>query len=132
METATSNNPQAKSWRGSSGFIFTICVIGITTEAFVYGVVVPLLPFILRRFPWIIEDPSKVQIAVSVLLSSGAFVGVILSPILGLVLDRYSARKLPFVFGLLLLMVVSAGVKELVGSAEGCSRYQYFSTPTLS
>jgi len=107
MEAQEASGLQETSWRAKPLFVFITVVIGITTETFVYGVVIPLIPFILKRFPSIINDPSNVQLIVSVLLASEALVGVILAPVLGLALDRYRPRKWPFVFGLLLLMVVS-------------------------
>ena len=107
MEAQEASGLQETSWRAKPLFVFITVVIGITTETFVYGVVIPLIPFILKRFPSIINDPSNVQLIVSVLLASEALVGVVLAPVLGLALDRYRPRKWPFVFGLLLLMVVS-------------------------
>jgi MFS family permease len=95
-----------ESWRSRPLFVFITVVIGITTETFVYGVVIPLLPFLLKRFPAIIENPADLQWTVSLLLASEAVVGVGLAPVLGLLLDRYAARKWPFVFGLLLLIAV--------------------------
>jgi MFS family permease len=125
MSTDATDGPRGRPWRASPLFVYITVVIGITTELFVYGVVIPLLPFLLKRFPSIINDPSSLQVTVSLLLASEAIVGVVLSPVLGLLLDRYSPRKWPFIFGLLVLIVVSVLKPNMEKHlTERCSQFQ--------
>ena len=84
-----------------SSIIATVAV-GLFTDLFLYGLIVPVLPFMLRERVSLPED--KVQSYVSGLLAAYAGASVISSIPAGWIADRTSSRQLPFLSGLAALL----------------------------
>lgn len=104
-------NPMAKSkpiglkWRSSTLFIVSTVGIGLFTDLFLYGLVVPILPFILQDRVNLPQD--KIQSHVSGLLAAYAGASVLFSPLAGILADKLSTRQLPFLVGLTALLLAT-------------------------
>lgn len=102
----SSNSPSARPWglhwRSHTLFIVSTVGIGLFTDLFLYGLVVPILPFILRDR--INVPQSEIQAYTSSLLAAYAAASVICSLPAGIVADKTSSRQLPFLLGLIALL----------------------------
>lgn len=89
------------AFRSSTPFItFTVC-LAIFTDIFLYGLIVPVIPFSLSVQVGVAED--EVQHWTAILLACynvALFVG---SPIAGFYADQTSSRRLPLLIGLVAL-----------------------------
>lgn len=105
----TMAKPKAKplglKWRSSTVFIVGTVAISLFTDLFLYGLVVPILPFILQDRIHLPED--QIQSHVSGLLAAYAAASVIFSPPAGIIADKVSARQLPFLAGLTALLTAT-------------------------
>ena len=97
-----SSKPFGLQWRSSTLFIVSTVGIGLFTDLFLYGLVVPILPFILRDRTDVPEE--KVQSYVSALLAAYAGASVLSSLPAGIIADRVTTRQLPFLLGLTALL----------------------------
>lgn len=79
--------------------------MGLFTDLFLYGLVVPILPYILTDRVHLPQ--SQVQSHVSGLLAAYAGASVLLSPVAGYIADRTSSRQLPFLGGLAALIAAT-------------------------
>ncbi|KAL2073978.1 hypothetical protein VTL71DRAFT_7756 [Oculimacula yallundae] len=80
-----------QSWRSSRTFILIAIIMALFTDVFLYGFIVPILPYMLEgRLGW---DKSKTQSLTLALLSESALVGLIASPVVGHIADRTSHKK---------------------------------------
>lgn len=94
----SSSRPRGLRWRSSTFFITSTVGIGLFTDLFLYGLVVPILPFMLRDR---IDLPqAQIQSHVSALLAAYAGASVLFSLPAGILADRTSTRQLPFLAGL--------------------------------
>jgi MFS family permease len=100
--------PFALHYRSHTVFIVTTVGVGLFTDLFLYGLVVPILPFLLRDRADIPQ--SAQQGYVSGLLAAYAGASVLFSPLAGFVADRTSSRQLPFLCGLVLLLLGCLGL----------------------
>lgn len=82
--------------------------VGIFTDLFLYAIVVPVFPFLLRDRLHIPED--KIQIYVSTLLGVFGASSFLFSPIAGWIADRISNRQQPFLVGLFALLLSTLGL----------------------
>lgn len=87
--------------RSSKLFILTTICIAVFTDIFLYGIIVPVIPFALSARAGVAE--SDVQKWVSVLLAVYGAALLVGSPLSGWYADRSSSRRLPLLFGLLAL-----------------------------
>ena len=94
--------PPGLYWRSHTLFITSTVAIGMFTDLFLYGLVVPVLPYVLQERVGIPQD--QVQAHVSGLLAAYAGASVIFSPVAGYIADRTSSRQLPFLSGLAALL----------------------------
>ena len=101
----TRNKPLGLEWRSSTLFIVSTVGIGLFTDLFLYGLVVPILPFILADR--IHLPPAEIQSHVSALLAAYAGASVLLSPAAGILADRLPTRQLPFLVGLTALLLAT-------------------------
>lgn len=101
----SSKAPFALKWRSHTLFIIATVAIGLFTDLFLYGLIVPVLPFMLQQRVDIPED--KVQSYVSGLLASYAGASVLFSIPAGWVADRTNARRTPFLTGLVALLAAT-------------------------
>ncbi|KAL8971961.1 MAG: hypothetical protein Q9197_003004 [Variospora fuerteventurae] len=89
------------AWRSSTLYIVSTVGMSLFTDLFLYGLVVPILPFILVDRVNLPKD--QVQGHVSVILAAYAGASVLFSPLAGVIADRVSTRQAPFLLGLLAL-----------------------------
>lgn len=101
----TKSKPLGLEWRCSSLFIVSTVGIGLFTDLFLYGLVVPVLPFVLQDRVHL--EPPQIQSHVSGLLAAYAGASVIFSLPTGIIADRSSSRQLPFLVGLTALLVAT-------------------------
>ncbi|EPE28815.1 MFS general substrate transporter [Glarea lozoyensis ATCC 20868] len=99
---ATSKPPIFLKFRSSTGFVLTTVALALFTDLWLYGIVVPILPFILSDRLNVPHD--QIQSYTSILLGTYAGATVLLSPIAGVIADRLPARQIPFTGGLLALV----------------------------
>ena len=98
--------PWGLKWRASSLFIVSTVGIGLFTDLFLYGIVVPILPFLLVDRVHVSHD--KIQVYTSGLLAAYAGASVVFSPVAGIIADQYSkSRQLPFLLGLIALLAAT-------------------------
>lgn len=105
---ALAGKPFGLSWRGHPLFILCTAVIGLFSETFLNGLIIPLLPFILQDRVGIAHD--DLQSYSSALLVAYAASSVSCCLLAGAVSDRSSSRKTPFMYGLALSIGVCAPV----------------------
>ena len=86
-------------------FIVSTVGIGLFTDLFLYGLVVPILPFILEERVHLPQ--SQVQSHVSALLAAYAGASVLFSPPAGIIADKLPTRQLPFLVGLVALLLAT-------------------------
>ncbi|KAF4543453.1 Tetracycline resistance protein TetA/multidrug resistance protein MdtG [Lasiodiplodia theobromae] len=97
--------PAGLQWRSNTFFIIATVAIGLFTDLFLYGLIVPILPYMLNDRLGIPE--SDVQPYVSGLLTAYAAASVLFSPVAGVLADRVSTRQAPFLLGLLSLLAAT-------------------------
>lgn len=97
--------PLGLRWRSSTLFIVATVGIGLFTDLFLYGLIVPVLPFLLRDRVDLPQD--QVQSYVSGLLAAYAGASVIFSLPAGWIADRTNARQTPFLSGLVALLAAT-------------------------
>ncbi|OTA83149.1 hypothetical protein M434DRAFT_84084 [Hypoxylon sp. CO27-5] len=99
------NPPWALRWRSNTLFIIATVAVGMFTDLFLYGLVVPVLPFMLRDRLSIPEH--EIQSYVSNLLAAYAGASVVSSVPAGWIADRIDSRQAPFLSGLAALLAAS-------------------------
>lgn len=99
--------------RSNKYFIVGTVAAAVFTDLFLYGIVVPVLPFALTTRSGI--APANVQTWVSILLAVYGGALLLASPFCGYFADHTSSRRLPLVLGLLAL--AGATVMLTVGSS---------------
>jgi len=107
--------PMFLAVRSSKAFIVWTVTAAVFTDIFLYGIVVPVLPFALTSRAGV--HPDKVQTWVSILLAVYGAALLAASPLCGWFADRSPSRKLPLVIGL--LMLGGSTVLLTVGSSVG-------------
>jgi MFS family permease len=91
--------PKGLKWRSNTYFIIFTVGIGTFTDLFLYGLIVPVLPFMLKER--VNLPDAEIQSTVSNLLAVYAAASFATSPIAGILADKFSnSRQLPFVLGL--------------------------------
>ena len=105
MNMDYSRKPLLFEFRSHTLFIITTVGIGLFTDLFLYGLVVPVLPFVLVDRVHLPQE--QVQAHVSALLAAYAAASVVLSPFAGALADKTSSRQMPFLAGLSTLMVAT-------------------------
>ena len=99
------SKPIGLKWRSSTLFIVSTVGIGLFTDLFLYGLVVPILPFILEDRVSLPHD--KIQSHVSALLAAYAGAAVLFSLPAGVIADKLPPRQLPFLVGLTALLLAT-------------------------
>jgi MFS family permease len=106
MKLFTSDRtPIGLRWRSNTAFIITTVAIGLFTDIFLYGLIVPVMPFMLRDRLNI--PPSQIQSYASGMLSAYAGASVIFSIPAGWLADRTNTRQAPFLAGLAALLAAT-------------------------
>jgi MFS family permease len=98
---ATTPPPYLLHVRSSRLFILTTICIAVATDTFLYGMIVPVIPFALSSRAGVAQ--SSLQSWNSVLLASYGAALLVCAPIAGWYADRSSSRRLPLLGGLLAL-----------------------------
>ncbi|KAF2631015.1 MFS general substrate transporter, partial [Macroventuria anomochaeta] len=98
--------PAGLQWRSHTLFIATTVGMGAFTDLFLYGLIVPVLPFLLKDR---INTPElQIQGTISMLLAVYAAASCAASPITGVLADKFaSSRQLPFTVSLLMLVAAT-------------------------
>ncbi|KAI0544356.1 major facilitator superfamily domain-containing protein [Xylaria curta] len=102
---AKDSPPWALRWRSNTLFIIATVAVGLFTDLFLYGLVVPVLPFMLQSRLSIPEN--EVQSYVSSLLATYAGASVVSSLPAGWIADRTNSRQAPFLSGLAALLAAT-------------------------
>jgi MFS family permease len=98
-----SRPPVGLKWRSNTIFICLTVGIGAFTDMFLYGIIVPVLPFMLEDRVGVPE--RQIQNTISNLLAIYAGASLLASPIAGILADRLSSsRQFPFLLGLIFLL----------------------------
>ncbi|KUJ18070.1 MFS transporter-like protein [Mollisia scopiformis] len=87
--------------RSSKLFILSTICIAVFTDIFLYGAIVPVIPFAIQSRAGV--EQSSVQSYVSILLACYGAALLVLSPVVGWYADRSSSRRFPLLIGLLAL-----------------------------
>lgn len=104
--------PLGLHWRSHPLFITTTVGMGAFTDLFLYGLIVPVLPFLLKERVAVPEP--QVQGAISMLLAVYAAASCVSSPVAGVLADKFAtSRQVPFTASL--MMLVAATVMFAVG-----------------
>jgi hypothetical protein len=81
-------------WRADTVFIVATVTVGLFTDLFLYGLGVPILPFMLRNRVDVPEE--MVQSYVSAMLPASAGASVVFSSPAGIIADKAKTRQVPF------------------------------------
>lgn len=100
--------PWGLHWRSMPSFIVTTVAIGLFTDLFLYGIMVPILPFLLRDRLSVPSD--QIQSYTSVLLAAYAGPSLLFAIPAGWVTDKIGARQRPFLAGLLLQLLATTAM----------------------
>ncbi|KAI5459982.1 major facilitator superfamily domain-containing protein [Mariannaea sp. PMI_226] len=92
--------------RSSSGLIVMTCSFACFTDTFLYGVIVPVMPFSLQSRTGL--DQDRVQYWISLSLAMYGVSLLVFSPVWGYIADRYQNRKIPMLVGLVALLASTA------------------------
>ena len=96
-----SKPPPYLEYRSSNTFIIATICFATFTDLFLYGIIVPVIPFaLLNRVHIPVED---VQRWVSILLAVYAAALIVCPPLAGWMTDHYKSRRVPFILGLFTL-----------------------------
>ncbi|KAJ5457261.1 hypothetical protein N7530_012535 [Penicillium desertorum] len=98
-------NVFARRTRSSSTFILVALCFALFTDTFVYGIIVPILPFLLISHGN--TDSKDVQKWSSVLLASYGLALLLGSPAVGYFCDKYRTRKAPLVCGFIAMALAT-------------------------
>ncbi|KAH0290240.1 MFS transporter-like protein [Aureobasidium namibiae CBS 147.97] len=97
--------PAGIRWRSNTFFIVSTVAVGLFTDLFLYGLVVPILPYMLQDRVGLPQD--QVQSHVDGLLAAYAGASVVFSPVAGILADKTSTRQGPFLVGLIALLLAT-------------------------
>ncbi|KAB8260678.1 major facilitator superfamily domain-containing protein [Aspergillus pseudonomiae] len=102
MNYASRASPPWKlEFRSSRRFVISVVAMAVFTDVFIYGMIVPILPVVLKTRVVVPDDQLQQWMAIMLAAFGGAiFVG---SPIFGYFADKGTSRQVPFIFGLLAL-----------------------------
>ncbi|RDW81984.1 MFS transporter-like protein [Coleophoma cylindrospora] len=99
---STSPPPYLLKFRSSKTFIISTICIAVFTDIFIYGIIVPVIPFALSQRSGVAA--SDVQSWVSILLAVYGAALLALAPLIGWYADRSQSRRWPLLMGLVVLM----------------------------
>ncbi|KAI9695925.1 MAG: hypothetical protein M1836_006042 [Candelina mexicana] len=95
-----------RTWRSSKPFILATVTVALFAELFLFGFIVPILPFMLQIRLHV--DPNQVQLVTSSLLAIFAATQVITAPPVGHIADKLPHRKGPLLIGLVIALTGTA------------------------
>ena len=98
---SASHPPLLLNFRSSRTFILVTVSTAIFTDIFVYGIIVPVVPFALTTRAGV--TPDRIQTWISILLAVYGAALLVTAPFCGWLADRWSNRRMPLLLGLLAL-----------------------------
>lgn len=98
---SASRPPIFLKFRSSKTFIIVTVATAVFTDIFVYGIIVPVLPFALTSRSGISADSIQTWIAIFLAVYGAAL--LVAAPFCGWLADRSSSRRVPLLLGLLAL-----------------------------
>ncbi|CAI7594520.1 unnamed protein product [Penicillium glandicola] len=98
MRASSQQEPWGFQWRSSTYFIVGTMAVAMLTDMYLYGFLVPILPFVLEHRLGL--DASLTQRISTALLSQTALIMVVVSPLIGSHADRSGAKRAWLLFGL--------------------------------
>ncbi|KAH3949204.1 hypothetical protein HBI56_103080 [Parastagonospora nodorum] len=102
-------------YRSSDAFIIGTISLAVFTDMFLYGVIVPVIPFALQTRSHVAWDRTQYWVSVLIAIYGASLLAF--SPICGWLADRGSSRRSPLLLGLLALL--GSTVLLNVGSSVG-------------
>ncbi|KAL2813022.1 major facilitator superfamily domain-containing protein [Aspergillus granulosus] len=90
--------PWGYRWRSSQSFIITTATISLFSEAFLFGFIVPILPYMLETRLHL--DPSQTQNFTTTLLTVYGVVSLVSAPFFAHFADKTPSRKVPLLLSL--------------------------------
>ncbi|KAJ9668318.1 hypothetical protein H2201_001366 [Coniosporium apollinis] len=87
--------------RSSKWLILTTICMAVFTDIFLYGLIVPVIPFALEQRSGV--PPQRTQYWISLLIAIYGAALITFSPLCGYLADRSTSRRLPLIVGLLAL-----------------------------
>lgn len=114
-------------WRSSNPVIIVSITLAVFTDTFLYGIVVPVIPFAFSSQMHVADDEVQGQISRALALYAAGL--VVLSVLTGVIADHMKRRRPVMLFGLLLLIAATAivcwatspGVYDLGRFIQGAS-----------
>ncbi|XWW94321.1 hypothetical protein V2A60_002264 [Cordyceps javanica] len=98
--------PWGYQWRSKRLFVIATVGIGLFSDLFLYGIVVPVMPFVLRDRLGV--DDGDIQTQTSRQLAAYAGSSVLFAVPVGWAADRLGSRKVPFLVGVVTLLASTA------------------------
>ncbi|KAL4885818.1 major facilitator superfamily domain-containing protein [Aspergillus karnatakaensis] len=98
MTVTDSPLPWGYSWRSSQTFIITTATISLFSESFLFGFVVPILPYMLETR--LRHDPADTQNFTTTLLTLYGVVSLVSAPCIAHFADKTPSRKVPLLLSL--------------------------------
>ncbi|PMB68858.1 putative MFS-type transporter C18.02 [Beauveria bassiana] len=99
--------PWGHRWRSARPFVIATVGIGLFSDLFLYGIVVPVIPFLLRDRLGV-DDDDAIQTQTSRQLAAYAGSSVLFAVPVGWAADRFGSRKIPFLTGVVALLTSTA------------------------
>ncbi|KAL4933243.1 MFS transporter [Aspergillus undulatus] len=96
--TADASSPWGYQWRSSQSFIIATATISLFSECFLFGFVVPILPYMLEQRLHL--DPSRTQTSTTALLTTYGLISLISAPFIAHFADKTPSRKIPLLLSL--------------------------------
>lgn len=90
--------PWGYKWRSSQLFIITTATLSLFSECFIFGFVVPILPYMLETRLHL--DPSRTQHFTTTLLTIYGAVSLVSAPFIAHFADKTPSRKIPLLLSL--------------------------------
>ncbi|KAJ5462684.1 hypothetical protein N7475_007628 [Penicillium sp. IBT 31633x] len=86
------------SWRSARWFIISTVCIALFIELFLYGFLVPMLPYLFQD--GLLQDPSQTQRLTAAILTLHGLISAISGPLIGHYADKMPNRKSPLLISL--------------------------------
>lgn len=99
---AKEREPAGLGWRSHTLFVLSIVAVGLFTDGFLYNLVIPVLPFMLEDGLNVV--PAEIQSYTSAMLAVFAASTVLASPVAGILADKVTSRRWPYLFALSCLL----------------------------
>ncbi|KAF7192758.1 putative MFS-type transporter C18.02 [Pseudocercospora fuligena] len=99
MASTETKTVSSHSWRYSKTLLIFTATLGLFTENFLYGFVVPILPYMIEKRLRL--DPSYTQRFTTELLFVLGLISMVSAPIIGHLADQTTSRKIPLLLSLI-------------------------------